>query len=209
MWVKICGITRWEDAWLAAGLGAAAVGFVFWPGSRRSIEPMAAGDIVRRLPASVTPVGVFVNQPAEHVNAVAQALGLGAVQLHGAETREYCARITTPIIKAVPVGSGFRVTAVADLPAGVTVLLDVDDPVARGGTGRAVDWMAAREVARMRRTILAGGLTPENVVAAIRTVEPDGVDVSSGVESKPGVKDHRRLRRFFDAINSSVVGGRE
>jgi phosphoribosylanthranilate isomerase len=208
MWVKICGITRREDALFAAGLGAAAVGFVFWPGSPRFIEPIAAGDIARGLPASVTPVGVFVNQPAEHVNAVAQALGLGAVQLHGTETPEYCARITAPVIKTVPVGSGFRMTAIADLPAGVTVLLDVDDPVARGGTGRAVDWIVAREVARARRTILAGGLTPENVVTAIRTVEPGGVDVSSGVESDPGIKDHRRLRRFFDAIRSFEAGGK-
>jgi phosphoribosylanthranilate isomerase len=208
MWVKICGINRREDARLAAGLGASAVGFVFWPGSRRFIEPMAARDIVRGLPVSVMPVGVFVNQPAAHVNAVAQALGLGAVQLHGAETPDYCARITAPVIKAVPVGSGFRMAAVADLPAGVTVLLDVDDPVARGGTGRAVDWVVARNVARVRRTILAGGLTPENVGAAIRAVEPDGIDVSSGVESEPGVKDQCRLRRFFEAISPSAAGRR-
>jgi phosphoribosylanthranilate isomerase len=208
MWVKICGITRREDAWLAADLGAAAVGFIFWPGSRRFIEPTAAGDIVRGLPASVVPVGVFVNQPAEHVNAVAQALGLGAVQLHGVETPEYCARVAVPVIKAVPVGGDFRVAAVADLPAGVTVLLDVDDPVAHGGTGRTVDWTAAREVARVRRTILAGGLTPENVGAAIRAVEPAGIDVSSGVESAPGIKDECCLRRFFDAIASSATGGK-
>jgi phosphoribosylanthranilate isomerase len=207
MWVKICGITRREDASLAADLGAAAVGFVFWPGSRRFIEPTAATDIVCALSASVTTVGVFVNQPAEHVNAVAEALSLGAVQLHGAEPPEYCARITAPVIKAVPVGKGFSMTTVANLPAGVTVLLDVDDPVAYGGTGGTVDWSAAREVARARRTILAGGLTPENVVAAIRTVEPDGVDVSSGVESDLGIKDHCLLRRFFEAIRSSTSGG--
>jgi phosphoribosylanthranilate isomerase len=206
MWVKICGITRREDAQLAADLGAAAVGFIFWPGSRRFIQPTAAGDIVRRLPASVIPVGVFVDQPVEHVNAVAQALGLGAVQLHGDETPEYCARVAAPVIKAVPIGGDFRMAAVADLPAGVTLLLDVDDPVARGGTGRAVDWTAAREVARTRRTILSGGLTPENVGAAIRAVEPAGLDVSSGVESEPGIKDERRLRRFFDAIASSATG---
>lgn len=208
MWVKICGITQREDAWLAAELGASAVGFVFWPASRRFIEPMAAGDIVRRLPASVIPVGVFVDQPAEHVNAVAQAIGLGAVQLYGTETPEYCARVVAPVIKAVPVGVDFSTAAVADLAASLTVLLDVDDPVARGGTGRTVDWTAAREVARMRRTILAGGLTAENVGAAIRAVEPYGIDVSSGVECQPGIKDQHRLRRFFDAIASSATGGR-
>jgi phosphoribosylanthranilate isomerase len=208
MWVKICGITRREDAELAAELRAAAVGFVFWPGSRRFIEPTAAADIARGLPAPVTPVGVFVDQPVEYVNAVVQEVGLGAVQLHGAETAEYCAQITAPVIKAVPVGSGFRMTAVTGLPAGVTVLVDVDDPVARGGTGRPVDWAAARKVARVRRTILAGGLTPENVGAAIRAVEPGGVDVSSGVESEPGIKDPHRLRRFFQAVHSAAGGGR-
>jgi phosphoribosylanthranilate isomerase len=208
MWVKICGITRREDATLAAVLGAAAVGFVFWPESRRYIEPTAAVKIARSLPASVTPVGVFVDQRVELVNAVVQEVGLGAVQLHGSEAPEYCAQIAAPVIKAVPVGSGFRMTAVTGLPAGVTVLLDVDDPVARGGTGRLVDWAAARKVARVRRTILAGGLTPENVGAVIRAVEPGGVDVSSGVESGPGIKDPHRLRRFFQAVHSAAGGGR-
>ena len=209
MWVKICGITRWEDAWLAAGLGAAAVGFVFWPGSRRSIEPMAAGDIVRRLPASVTPVGVFVNQPAEHVNAVAQALGLGAVQLHGAETpgilcADYDAHHQGRAGRErVPRDGGSRSTRGRDGAARCRR----SGGSRWNGPGGRLDGRAGGGT--QRRTILAGGLTPENVVAAIRTVEPDGVDVSSGVESKPGVKDHRRLRRFFDAINSSVVGGRE
>ncbi len=208
MWVKVCGITRREDAWLAADLGAAAVGFVFWPGSRRFIQPRDAGDVARGLPASVARVGVFVNQSAEHVNEVAQSLRLGAVQLHGAETADYCARIAAPVIKAVPVGRGFRMAAIASVPANATVLLDVDDPVARGGTGRTIDWVAAREVARGRRTILAGGLSPENVVAAIRAVEPDGVDVSSGVECDPGVKDHGRLQQLFDAIRSTAGGAR-
>lgn len=204
MWVKICGITRLEDAWLAADLGAAAVGFVFWPQSRRFIEPAAAADIARSLPPAVTPVGVFVNEAADHVNAVAQAVGLGAVQLHGTETPEYCARIAVPVIKSVPVAKKFHMGLIADLPPGVTVLLDADDPVARGGTGRTVDWMAAREVARTRQTILAGGLTPENIATAIRAVEPYGVDVSSGVESRPGIKDCRRMRLLFDAIRSGA-----
>jgi phosphoribosylanthranilate isomerase len=183
---------------LAVALGAAAVGFVMWPGSPRFLEPARARDIVRALPPFVTPVGVFVDQPAGHVKDVASVVGLGAVQLHGNEDAGFCRAIGRRVIKAA------SVTLAAALatfwPPEVTLLLDAVEGERRGGTGQTVDWTAAAALAANRRIILAGGLTPENVGDAIRTVRPFAVDVSSGVESAPGVKDEHRLRAFFAAV---------
>jgi len=205
MWVKICGITRPEDALVAAELGADALGFVFWPGSPRFVEPAAAWAIVRALPPSVAAVGVFVDQPVEQVGAVARAVGLGAVQLHGSETVEYCAKLTVPVIKAVGAGANFCTAAIASWPASVMVLLDAHDLDKHGGTGLTANWTAAAAVASARRIILAGGLAPDTVAEAIRVVRPFGVDVSSGVESRPGVKDASRLRGFFEAVRTSAA----
>jgi phosphoribosylanthranilate isomerase len=199
MLVKICGITRAEDAMAAVDAGAHALGFVFWPNSPRFIEPARARAIVAELPPFVTPVGVFVNQPAEHVFGVAATVGLGAVQLHGDERPADAARLARPIIKAIPVGAGDDVN-LEEWPARVMLLLDVHDPVKRGGTGRTIDWSAAASIAARRRSILAGGLTPENVGEAIRAVRPFGIDVSSGIESSPGVKDHVLMKALFAAI---------
>jgi phosphoribosylanthranilate isomerase len=199
--VKICGITRAADAELAASLGAAAVGFVTWPRSPRFVEPARARDIVRALPPFVTPVGVFVDQPAGHVKDVVAVVGLGAVQLHGNEDVGYCRAIGRRVIKAASVA---QATALAAFwPPEVTLLLDAVDAERRGGTGETVDWTGAAALARQRRIILAGGLTPENVGEAIRTVRPFAVDVSSGVESAPGIKDEERLRAFFAAVAES------
>jgi phosphoribosylanthranilate isomerase len=200
MLVKICGIRRAQDAEAAVAAGAGAIGFVFWPESPRFIDPYRARAIRSRLPAFVTAVGVFVNQPVEHVNGVASLVRLGAVQLHGDETPEYAARISTPVMKAVPIGAarGERIDA---WPAATTLLLDVHDPVKRGGTGRTIDWAAAAAIAAARRILLAGGLTPDNVADAVVQVRPFGIDVSSGVEQAPGVKDHQRLRALFEALH--------
>lgn len=204
MWVKICGITRQEDALMAAELGANALGFVFWPGSPRFVDPTAARTIIRALPEKVVAVGVFVDQPAEQVEAISRDVGLGAVQLHGSETLEYCAGLTLPAIKAVAAGADFCPVTIARWPASVTVLIDADDPDRKGGTGTAANWKSAAEVASARRIILAGGLTPDTVADAIRVVRPFGIDVSSGVESRPGIKEAGRLRRFFDAASGGV-----
>ncbi len=205
MWVKICGITRSEDARVAADLGADALGLVLWPGSRRCVSRDTARAIVAAVPLSVVTVGVFVDQPAEEVEAVALDVGLGAVQLHGSESAEYCARLSVPIIKAIGAGADFRADSVAAWPPNVMVLLDADDPDRHGGTGLTANWTAAAAVADERRIILAGGLTPDTVADAIRFVRPFGVDVSTGVESRPGVKDARRLRAFFEAARSCAV----
>ena len=202
--VKICGIRRLEDAALACELGADAVGFVFWPESPRFIDPYRARRIVSLLPPFVTPVGVFVNQPADHVAAVAGVARLGAVQLHGDELLGPFDRSPLRIIKAVAVTDGFDPeSALAGLPARVTVLLDAHDPIRRGGTGQSIDWKLAAGASRIRPIALSGGLTADNVGEAITEVNPYAIDVSSGVESAPGVKDGRALRRFFEAVHQA------
>lgn len=203
MRVKICGITTPDDAVLAAELGAAAIGLVFWPGSPRRVDEARALDVVRSLPRGVTAVGVFVDQPIDDVRRIADATGLGAVQLHGSEPAEYALGLMQPVIKAVAVGDGFEPRAVDEWPSGITVLLDAHDPVRRGGTGRTIDWSRAAAAAARRPVFLSGGLTPANVAAAIRQVRPYGIDLSSGVETTPGVKDPAKLRALFDAIEST------
>jgi len=197
MFVKICGITRVDDALAAAEAGANAIGFVFWPKSPRFIDPFRARTIARALPAFVTPVGLFVDQPLEYIHGVASLVHLGAVQLHGDETPAFAASIAVPIVKALPVDRA------ATWPEGSTLLLDAHDPVQRGGTGRTIDWTAAAKVAAARRVLLAGGLTPDNVADAIARVRPFGIDVSSGVERAPGVKDHRRIVALFEAVHGT------
>lgn len=201
MLVKICGITRPDDADAAVEAGAGALGFVFWPKSPRFVDPYRARAIVSRLPAFVVPVGVFVNQPVAYVSAVAALVGLGAVQLHGDEDPAYLAGIRRPVIKAVAIGDGAESDRLDRWSPQTTLLLDVHDPVARGGTGRTIDWTAAAAIARRRRSLLAGGLTPDNVAEAIVRVQPFGIDVSSGVERSAGVKDHARIRALFEAVN--------
>jgi len=198
--VKICGITRVDDALAAVAAGAGALGFIFWPGSPRFIDPFRARKIVSALPPFITAVGVFVNQPLEYVNGVASLVRLGAVQLHGDETTGFASAITVPIIKAIPLAAAGE-AAVAEWPAATTLLLDVHDPVKRGGTGRTIDWTGAAAVAARRNVLLAGGLTPDNVADAVARVRPFGIDVSSGVERAPGIKDHQRLRALFEALH--------
>lgn len=199
MIVKICGITRLEDAEAAVAAGAGAIGFIFWPKSPRFIDPHRARTIAAALPPFVTAVGVFVNQPIAYINGVASLVRLGAVQLHGDETPAVAAGIAAPVIKAVTVDS----VDAAVWPSRVRLLLDVHDPIARGGTGRTVDWPAAANLAARREILLAGGLTPDNVVDAVARVRPFGIDVSSGVERAPGIKDHQRLRALFEAVHDA------
>jgi len=199
MIVKICGITRLEDAEAAVAAGAGAIGFIFWPKSPRFIDPHRARAIAAALPPFVTAVGVFVNQPLAYVNGVASLVGLGAVQLHGDETPEFAATVTRPVMKAVSIGRD----EAQIWPSRVRLLLDVHDPVARGGTGRTIDWAAAAGLAARREVVLAGGLTPDNVADAVARVRPFGIDVSSGVERAPGIKDHGRLKALFEAVHDA------
>ena len=200
MLVKICGVTRADDALAAVDAGASAIGFVFWPDSPRYVDPYRARAIRAALPPFVTAVGVFVNQPVEYVSGVASLVRLGAVQLHGDETPQYASLLSAPIVKALPLTT-LGESDLAAWPDETMVLLDVHDPVKRGGTGRTIDWDAAAAISARRRIVLAGGLTPDNVADAVARVRPFGIDVSSGVEVSPGIKDHRRVRALFEALH--------
>jgi phosphoribosylanthranilate isomerase len=201
--VKICGITNPEDAWLAADLGAQALGFIFYPKSPRSIKPEAARDIIKILPPLVLSVGVFVDEEAGVVREVAATVGLDWVQLHGQESPQYCRALKRRVIK------GFRVQDESSLDilpnyrdAVQAFLLDTYRPGTPGGTGETFDWGLARKARDYGPVILAGGLTAANVGQAITVAQPAAVDVASGVEAAPGVKDPEKLRAFFEAVGS-------
>jgi len=207
MIVKICGITRAEDARMAAALGATAVGFIFWAGSPRKIAPAAAAAIADELPEKMWKVGVFVDAaPDEIMKTIAQAR-LTAVQLHGSEGPAQAASLNARVIKAMTLEQIDEDVALDDW-RGIPILLDAHDPIRKGGTGRTIDWQRAASVAARHDVILAGGLRAENVAEAVAQVRPYGIDVSSGVESSPGVKDHQKLRRLFEAVGGLIVGGR-
>lgn len=199
MFVKICGITREDDARAAVACGASAIGFIFWRKSPRWVEPDVARRIVRTLPPFVTPVGVFVNETPAEIDTVAEQVGLGAVQLHGDEDVAVAARLSRPVVKAL---GGAAVDRAADWPANVLLLVDADDTRRRGGTGARADWAAAARLAATRRILLAGGISAENVADAVRAVRPFGIDVSSGVERAPGIKDAGRLQQLFEALRA-------
>ena len=196
--VKICGVTSLEDALAAARFGADALGFNFWPGSRRHITPAAARGIIARLPPFVTPVGVFVNQLEGEMRAIAAETGIQLFQLHGDEPPELCARLPLPVVKAIPVDQVRTLSRLLSYEVSAFLL---DTPSrGYGGSGEPFDWSLAEGVSEVAPVILAGGLTPENVAAAVRAVRPYAVDVASGVESSPGVKDMARMSRFFAAV---------
>jgi phosphoribosylanthranilate isomerase len=193
--LKICGVTRIDDAIDAVRLGATAVGFVFWKESPRYVEPARAGEIAAVLPPSVMGVGVFVNESVDRIRETARIARLRMVQLHGDEPPAYVERIEQPVIRAVSLDTVEETAWI--WPAETILLLDSTDP-SRSGSGRAsVDWPRAALVTRGRRVVLAGGLTPDNIEEAIVTVKPFGVDVASGVESAPGVKDPKKVARFL------------
>ena len=199
--VKICGVTRPEDALEAARLGADALGFNFWPGSSRCVTAAAAQAMVQRLPPFVTPVGVFVNQPEEEMRRIAGESGVRVLQLHGEEPPELCTRLPLPVVKAVRVESARSLEALRAYSVAAFLL---DAPSAGyGGSGATFDWSLAAGLTGLGPLVLAGGLTPENVAAAVRVVRPYAVDVSSGVESAPGVKDAARMARFIAAARGA------
>lgn len=205
--VKICGLTRTEDADLAVALGADAVGFVLWSESPRVVSAGHAATIARSLPAFVTRVGVFVNASPEDVRRLVAEVGLDVAQLHGDERVADYAGVARRIVKVVAFGGDADVDAAIRLPADVTVLVDVVDRERRGGTGARADWARAARVARERPVILAGGLSGATVGEAIRQVRPWAIDVSSGVEDRPGVKSAEKLRALFAAVAAAGTTG--
>ena len=205
--VKVCGITRAEDAGLAAAAGADAIGFVFWPKSPRAVTPAQAAAIWTA-GALIARVGVFVNESPAIVRDIVREARLTAVQLHGDEQVEEYLSCGAPLIKAVSLSDAASVSAAAMLPASVTIMVDASDPVRRGGTGQLADWAQAAELGRLRPIILAGGLTPANVADAIRQVRPWAIDVSSGVELSPGIKNAASLTALFGAIGTAMQEAR-
>ncbi|MEZ5290230.1 MAG: phosphoribosylanthranilate isomerase [Vicinamibacterales bacterium] len=201
--IKICGLTRVEDAKLAAHLEVDAVGVVLWPGSPRALDLDAAAALSAQLPAFTTRVGVFVSPTLEQVATAVRAVGLGAVQLHGVDDPAPFLALRVPVLWAASLGAD---QPDPSAPAGTTLLLDAHDPVRHGGTGRTIDWTRARRVAaRERRLVLAGGLTAENVSRAIDDVRPWAVDVSSGVEASPGIKSAVRMKAFVAAVRAHAA----
>ncbi|GAB6193357.1 phosphoribosylanthranilate isomerase [Desulfocastanea catecholica] len=208
--VKVCGTTRLEDALVAADCGADALGFIFYSKSPRAIAPEKAAQIIKQLPPFVDRVGVFVNATIDEVVAVA-ATGLSALQLHGNESVDYCWALRQKLpccslIKAIRVGAESRPDDFAAYHACVDAfLLDTYVQGERGGTGRIFDWSIIEQLQLHGPILLAGGLSPENVLAAISAVHPYAVDINSGVESHPGVKDHARLKNLLQLVYQTAL----
>ena len=195
--VKICGITRLADALVAADAGADALGFIFYQKSSRFIPMQTARDISRELPPWLARVGVFVNETEQAIQQIAQICQLTAIQLHGNESPAFCQRFSLPVIKAFRVQNENILSQLEAFSVSAW-LLDSYVPGQLGGTGEVFNWQWAREAKEKGRpVILAGGLTPKNIADAVKMVQPYGVDVSSGVESTPGIKDHAMVRDFI------------
>lgn len=200
--VKICGITNIDDALAAVEFGADALGFVFFRKSPRYIEPAAAAAIIRKIPPLTAAVGVFVDEDPAAVNRVVSETGISVLQLHGSELPESCRPLQRPI-KAIRVKTLESLEPLARYQDAVSAfLLDTYSPDELGGSGKVFNWDIAVEAKRFGRIILAGGLTPDNVVAAIQHVRPYGVDVSSGVEESRGKKDLQKMRFFVERAKS-------
>jgi phosphoribosylanthranilate isomerase len=200
--VKICGITNWPDAKAACDAGADMLGFNFYEKSLRRVSTVEAATMRAKLPSRVQAVGLFVNAKPSEINSLHAFVRFNAAQLHGDETPSVVSEVTrtVPVIKAFRVAADFPLSTLDKYHDAFAFLLDGSRTGQFGGTGASADWNVARRAVAAHRIILAGGLTPENVGAAIRSVHPYAIDVASGVESKPGKKDHARLKEFVDEV---------
>lgn len=203
--VKICGITNLADALAAVAAGADALGFNFYPRSPRYVTPETARIIVDRLPAEVLTVGVFVNEELDVVENIAAVAGISALQLHGSESPEYCRELKGHyLIKVFATGAEFEPQKVLDYDV-QAIMIDAFDKKTFGGTGKVSDWSVARKARELfSRLFLAGGLSAENVGAAIKQVDPYAVDACSLIESEPGRKDHVRMHAFVAAVRAAT-----
>jgi len=199
--IKICGITREEDALLAADLGADFLGFIFVPSSPRFVEPERAAAIAARVRERQSPprlTGVFHDSSPEYIKEIASLTGIDIAQLHGSETDDDIRALGFPAVKVLRVGDSLPDTQLT--PTAAWLLFDTFDERRAGGTGRRFDWSVLASYDRSKPFFLSGGITPDNVVAAISLVRPDAIDIASGVESEPGVKDREKLERLFERI---------
>ena len=202
--IKICGITKEEDALAGARFGADALGFIFAPSPRR-ISPDKARKIIKALPPLVQTVGVFVDEDFREVSSLAQMCGLDILQFHGSESADYCENFHRRVIKAVRLRNPQEIKSLARYKGVVhALLLDTFVADKLGGTGITFNWQWAVEAGRYGRIILAGGLNPENVAAAISMVKPYGVDASSSLEHSPGIKDHEKMRQFIAKVRQAA-----
>jgi phosphoribosylanthranilate isomerase len=208
--VKVCGMTRLEDAELAASLGAWGIGFILWPGSKRHVDPAVAAGIARVMRRQVELVGVFVNQPLDEVAGMVDVLGLTHVQLHGDEGPSFCQAVSqrtgAKVIKAARIAHAADLKDMDRFHTDLHLLDTPAKPGEYGGTGKTWDWNLLKQRRNKIPFLLAGGLNPDNVAEAIATARPWGVDVSSGVESAPGVKDHAKVEALFAAVEGAHVG---
>jgi phosphoribosylanthranilate isomerase len=202
--IKFCGLTREQDVDVAAELGVDAVGFVLWPQSPRALTLEETAALVQRLPPSVTPVGVFVRPTAADIVDAVTIAGIRVAQAHGVDDPSSLLDAPCEVWSAISLTG-----ATIAIPADMTMLLDAQDDEQFGGTGKTIDWRAARKIAAIRRVLLAGGLTPQNVGKAIEIARPWGVDVSSGIEERPGVKNGKLMRDFVDSVRSADLQVRE
>ena len=202
--VKVCGLTRLEDAKLAEACGAHALGFIFYGPSPRCAEPDAVARIVAELHPYTVKVGVFVNESVARMNELARHCRLDRIQLHGGEPHALLAQLERPGYRAFKLKDEADLAAVRAAPD-ATVLLDTFDPTLHGGTGRPFNWEWARALGAERRVILAGGLSPDNVAQALRIARPAALDVSSSLEAAPGRKDPRKVEAFFAALRAALA----
>lgn len=203
--VKICGITRVEDALAAAKLGVHALGFVFHEKSPRNVVPERAAEIIHRLPPFITTVGLFVNADARGVERVLKQVPISLLQFHGEESPQFCSGFRVPYIKAVRVRAELDLLQYARLyGAARGLLLDAFVAGTHGGTGTIFDWSLIPSVLPLP-VVLSGGLNSENVSDAIRRVRPWAIDVSSGVEASPGIKDAQKMAAFFQGVRNADV----
>ncbi|HEX3068536.1 MAG TPA: phosphoribosylanthranilate isomerase [Thermoanaerobaculia bacterium] len=199
--IKICGITNEVDALFCAECGADFLGFIFVPGSPRFVEPEKAGKIVARLRESGHAsriAGVFRDASNDYIREIKDVAGLDLVQLHGSETDDDIRELAIPAIKTLHVGDSLPDTHAT--PTAAWLLFDTYDERRAGGTGRRFDWSLMATYERSKPFFLSGGLNPDNVVAAISLVRPDAVDIASGVEARPGIKDHAAVARLFERV---------
>jgi phosphoribosylanthranilate isomerase len=200
--VKICGVRSLDDALACVDAGADAIGFNFWPRSRRYVEVKEAAAVAKRLPPSVRTVGVFVDPSAEEVERAFASGAIDLAQLHGDETPGFCARFAGRYLKAIRLVDDASLARLGEYACDLA-LVDADAP-GYGGSGQRADVTLARRAAESRRVILAGGLTPDNVADAIAMVRPYGVDVAGGVEREPGVKDWLKVAAFVKAAKEAT-----
>jgi phosphoribosylanthranilate isomerase len=197
--IKICGITNEADALFCAETGADFLGFIFVPSSPRHVEPEKAAEIAKRLRENTNApkiVGVFQDASVDYINEIRNVVSLDLVQLHGSESDDDIRELAMPAIKTRHVGDTLPDTP--STPSAAWLLFDTFDERRSGGTGKRFDWSLLAAYERSKPFFLSGGLTPDNVVAAVSMVRPDAIDVASGVEASPGIKDHDKVARLFE-----------